>query len=407
MSCSDKTESKRGKGQDGDFIEVQGGEYRERLKIKNALHIKGVNNPVIIENGGTIVEITGKGVIIEGFTIRDENPQSELQSSAVYISKGADNAIIKGNQFFNAMHAVWSVGARGIMVENNTIEGKKNLERNYRGNGVYLTDSHEATISGNKISNCRDGMYLEVSHDGKITGNEVKDSRYAVHTMWVDRTVFSGNRAFGNLVGFAIMYSKGSLIADNMAAGNQTHGLLLIQATRSQITGNTVIGNSKGVFFYNSMLNNLASNLIMNNSLGLHSWGGSEENIVTNNSFVQNEAQVKFIAGKDQEWNGNYWSDYLGWDAQGDGNGDFPYESNTVVDHILWRYPAAKLLYASPSMQLLWMLEKQFPILKVPKVLDTKPAMLPKHRNWKELMARYPYNPVKYYGDAEKFGGAH
>ena len=225
--------------------------------------------------------------------------------------------------------------------------------------------------------------------------------------MWADRSVFTGNKVTGNLVGMAIMYSKQSVVTDNVAAGNQTHGLLLNQATRSTIEGNTLIGNSKGVFYYNSVFNTLASNLIMNNSLGLHNTGGSMDNTVERNSFINNEVQVKFIAGRNQRWDGNYWSDYLGWDMKGTGVGDQPYESNTVVDHIFWRYPAAKLLYASASFQFLWVLEKQFPLLKVPRVMDTKPVMTPPHRDWKEALARYPFKPEKYFGDIDKHAISH
>jgi nitrous oxidase accessory protein len=392
---------------DGDVIEVNAGEYREKLKIEKAVHLRGTNNPLILGNKGLIIEIAAPGVTVEGFTIKDESATSDLSSSGIYISKGSHGATIRNNRFYNVMHGIWSVAANGITIEKNTIEGKKALDRNYRGNGIYLTDSQDATITGNSMNYCRDGMYLEVSHGGRIIGNDTGNSRYAIHTMWVDRSVFSKNAALHNLVGFAIMYSKGSTITDNISAGNQTHGLLLIQTVRCEITGNTVIGNTKGIFLYNSVLNRVASNLIMNNSLGLHNWGGSEENVVTGNSFINNETQVKFIAGRNQQWDGNYWSDYLGWDMEGDGNGDMPYESNTVVDHILWRYPSSKLLYASSSFQLLWMIEKQFPLLKVPRVTDDKPSMLPLQKNWKGLLEKYPYKPERFYGDMEKFEGLH
>ncbi len=395
------------KAKNGDVIEVKAGEYRERLKIDKAVHLKGINNPTIIGYGGIIVEIASRNVTVEGFTIIDENPLSQLESAGIYISKGSDGVVIKNNRLYGVMHGIWSVGARGIKVGNNIIEGKKKLDLNYRGNGIYLTDSQEAVVTGNRMDYCRDGMYIEVSHDGKFMNNEMRNCRYAMHTMWVDRTVFSKNTSVGNLVGIAIMYSRQSEITDNIAVGNSTHGILLIQTTRSRIAGNTVIGNTKGVYFYNSIFNSLVSNLIMNNNLGLHNWGGSEDNSVNRNSFINNEVQVKFVAGRNQQWDSNYWSDYLGWDMNADGIGDVPFESNTVVDHILWRYPAAKLLYASPSFQFLWMLEKQFPVLKVPRVVDAKPSMLPLHKDWKELKTKYPYSPEKFYGEIEKIPITH
>lgn len=392
---------------DGDVLEVKGGEYKEKIKIEKAVHLMGINNPVVIGGEGLIITITSPNVTVEGFTIKDKTAASNLNSAGVYIAKGADNAIVRNNRFYNVMHGIWGVGAKGIRIENNTVEGKKNLERNYRGDGILITDCQEAVIIGNKVDNCRDGMYIEVSHDGKVIGNDIKNSRYAIHTMWVDRAVFTKNTAAANLVGFAIMYSRQSTIADNLSVGNQTHGLLLNQTVRSDVKNNIVIGNTKGLFFYNSVFNNLTSNLIMNNNLGLHNWGGSEDNTVTGNSFIGNELQVKFVAGRNQQWDGNYWSDYIGWDLTGDGVGDLPYESNTVVDHILWRYPSAKLLYASSSFQLLWMLEKQFPLMKVPRVVDAKPAILPLHRDWKELKEKYPYTPEKYYGEMEKMTELH
>ncbi len=108
------------------------------------------------------------------------------------------------------------------------------------------------------------------------------------------------------------------------------------------------------------------------------------------------------MATKDQQWDSNYWSDYLGWDMTDDGVGDIPYESNTVVDFIFWRYPFAKVLFASPALQLLWVLEKQFPIFKVPRVTDNKPAMEPFHKDWKTLLVKYPHSPERFYGEIEK-----
>jgi nitrous oxidase accessory protein len=141
----------------------------------------------------------------------------------------------------------------------------------------------------------------------------------------------------------------------------------------------------------------------MNNQLGIHNWGGSEDNKINGNSFISNEIQVKYVARENQEWENNYWSDYIGWDLTGDGIGDSHYESNSVVDHILWRYPMAKVLYTSASLQLLWMLEKQFPVFEVPKVIDTRPAMSSLHAEWEELRERYSsYVPERIYGEIKK-----
>ncbi|MFN3478997.1 MAG: nitrous oxide reductase family maturation protein NosD [Thermodesulfovibrionales bacterium] len=387
---------------DGDTIEVRGGEYSEEITINKSIYLKGINNPVIKVERGNIITVLKKDVTVEGFTLIHGRDVPGTQSTGIYVGKGADSVTVRNNHLKDIMFGIWAVSNRGIRIEGNVVDGRKELDLNYRGNCIYLTDAQEATVSGNRLNYCRDGMYVEVSHDGKIINNEIRNSRYALHTMWVDRGVFNNNHAQENLVGLAIMYTKQSEMNNNISVGNKTHGLLLIQTVRGEIKDNIVIGNTKGIFLYNSILNKLTGNLIMNNNLGLHSWGGSEENEVTKNSFINNEIQVKFVASRDQQWDNNYWSDYLGWDMTEDGIGDIAYESNTVVDHILWRYPMAKILYSSPALQVLWVIEKQFPFLKVPRVVDRRPSMFPFHAQWKEMKERFPYSPVRYYGDIDK-----
>ena len=388
---------------DRDVIEVMQGEYKESFRINKSVHIKGINNPVIIASKGNIVEISKPDVIFEGFTLTYDSTDLGSSDTAIRILKGADRTIVRNNRFLNVMFGVWNVDGSDLRIEGNIIVGIKGLAKHDRGNCINLTGTQEARVINNTMSYCRDGVYMELCHDATVVGNSIKESRYAVHTMWVDRGIFSKNTAHDNLVGLAIMYTKHSIINDNMSIGNRTHGLLLIQTVRSEVAGNSLIGNTKGIFIYNSIYNELFSNLVMNNQLGIHSWGGSEDNKVSGNSFIANEVQVKFVARNNQEWDNNYWSDYIGWDMTGDGIGDTQYESNSIVDHILWRYPLAKVLYTSPSLQMLWMLEKQFPVFDVPKVIDSKPSMSPLHADWEEMKDRFSsYTPERIYGDIEK-----
>jgi nitrous oxidase accessory protein len=117
---------------------------------------------------------------------------------------------------------------------------------------------------------------------------------------------------------------------------------------------------------------------------------------------VENEIQVQFVAAYDQEWSGNFWSDYVGWDVDGNGVGDVPYRSNTLVDDLLARYPLAKLLLASPALQVLAVAERQFPVITVPKGVDASPRMSPPRDDWVALLDRYPARAQAYYGSLEK-----
>jgi nitrous oxidase accessory protein len=388
---------------DGDIIEVLSGKYKEKLKIDKSIHLRGIDNPVIFAAKGNVVLITKPDVIFEGFTLTYESTELSSDDTAIYISKGADRVTVRNNHLLNVMFGIWNVEGKGIRIEDNIIVGIKDLEKHNRGNCINLTSSQKVHIAHNTLSYCRDGIYMELSHDASVIGNMIKESRYSVHTMWVDRCIFNNNTTHDSLVGLAIMYTDYPEIKDNLSYGNQTHGILFIQSVRGKIKGNTVIGNTKGIYLNNSIYNEISSNLVMNNQLGIHNWGGSEDNTVNGNSFINNEVQVKYVASIDQEWNENYWSDYVGWDMNNDGKGDNSYESSSVVDYLFWKFPVAKVLYASPSLHILWMLEKQFPIFDIPKIIDNRPSILPLHANWRELKEKFAsYTPERFYGDIRK-----
>ena len=387
----------------GDIIEVNKGVYNEQIIIKKAIILKGMGSPEITINKDYTVEITCPDVTISGLTFISDGKDNNPASVVIIIDKKADRAIIKDNIFIKAMTGIYNLEGKDIVIENNKISGRGDLGENDRGNGINLTGSQAVTITGNKLDNCRDGIYMEVCHNSTISGNDVSKSRFSIHTMWVDNGHFNNNVLYDNLVGLNIMYTKHSEIKGNICVGNRTIGLILNQVVRSDVSDNILISNTKGIFFHNSIYNNISMNLIMNNNLGLHCLGGSVDNKIWNNSFIQNEFQVKFVAAKNQFWDNNFWSDYLGWDMGNDGKGDIPYETNSIVDQLFWRYPISKLLFSSPALNVLIALEKQFPIIKASRVVDQTPSMKSFHADWKELLKKYAsYKPQQYYGEIEK-----
>ena len=114
-------------------------------------------------------------------------------------------------------------------------------------------------------------------------------------------------------------------------------------------------------------------------------------NEVEDNDFILNQEQVRYVAARDEPWGakrGNHWSNYLGWDRDGDGVGDVPYEANDVVDRLSWRHPLVKLLLASPAVQTLRLIAQQFPLLRAPSVVDRHPRMKPINEKWSDWLGK-------------------
>ncbi len=198
--------------------------------------------------------------------------------------------------------------------------------------------------------------YVDVSHDAVFRQQPLHHSRYGTHYMTSYRNIWEGNETWYNRGGLALMEVRRPHRAQQPRLGNSDHGIMLRTIQDSVIENNVVAGNQRGFFIYDAEYNVLRGNAVIDNLVGVHLWAGSKNNEVEGNDFIANREQVRYVGARDMPWGvkeGNYWSNYLGWDRNGDGAGDVQYEANDMVDRLSWRHPMMKLLLASPAVQTL------------------------------------------------------
>ena len=157
---------------------------------------------------------------------------------------------------------------------------------------------------------------------------------------------------------------------------------MLNDANRSTIEENAVLGGAeKCVFIYNANFNEFRRNWFEGCEIGVHFTAGSEHDIITENAFVNNRIQVKYVGTRALDWSdkgrGNYWSDNPAFDLDGDGIADVAYRPNDLVNRVVWINPAAKLLLNSPAVSTLRWAQAQFPALHPGGVIDSAPLMTP------------------------------
>ena len=234
----------------------------------------------------------------------------------------------------------------------------------------------------------RDALYVDVSHHAEFRGNRLHHSRYGTHYMNSYHNLWEDNDSYNNRGGLALMEVRNQVVRRNRTWGNADHGIMLRTMQDSVIEDNVVADNDRGFFIYDVEYVTLRRNLVVNNRVGVHLSAGSTRNQVVGNDFIGNREQVRYVGARDEPWGrpepgqGNHWSNYRGWDRNGDGVGDVAYEANDLVDRLQWRHPIVKLLMGSPAVEALRILAQQFPVLRVPSVVDQHPAMAPAHPQW-------------------------
>ncbi|RME75801.1 MAG: hypothetical protein D6776_02490 [Planctomycetota bacterium] len=75
-------------------------------------------------------------------------------------------------------------------------------------------------------------------------------------------------------------------------------------------------------------------------------------------------------------WSGNRWDDYRGYDLDGDGFGDVPYELRSLSGELTAKHPELRLLAGTPALALIDVAAHAMPLLQPRLILrDPHPRM--------------------------------
>lgn len=365
----------------GDQLRLGPGLYIGAITINKPISVFGSEGSHIDGQGkGSVITVSAPDVVVRDVLVTGSGSAHETIDSGIKLVKGAVRTIIENNRLVGNLYGVDIHGGTDARVSNNQIEGRKDFRVNDRGNGVYVWNAPGAIVEGNDIKFGRDGIFTNTSRDDIFRQNRFEKVRFAIHYMYTNDSEVSGNVSVGNDIGYAIMYSTGIRVIGNISDGDRDNGILLNYANKSEFRDNVVTGGAeKCVFIYNANKNTFIGNRFEDCGIGVHFTAGSEGNIIAENAFIANRTQVKYVGTRFVEWSkagrGNYWSDNLGFDLNNDGVADTPYRPNDIVDQVIWRHPAAKLLFKSPAFQVLSWAQSAFPGLYPGGVRDSAPLM--------------------------------
>lgn len=158
--------------------------------------------------------------------------------------------------------------------------------------------------------------------------------------------------------------------------GRAAYGLLLKEIYDAEIRDNAFLENTIGIYVEGSTRIQYHHNAFTRNGWAMKMSGGCLDNKVTANNFLYNTFDLSLnSAPNNNDFDGNYWTEYSGYDLGRDGVGDVPYHPVKLFNYVVNRTPEAMVLLRSLFIDLLNFSEKVSPVLTPANVADNAPLM--------------------------------
>jgi nitrous oxidase accessory protein len=375
----------------GATVTVTGGVHRGPLTITGPLTVVGIGWPVVDGGGqGSVVTLLGEGATFRGFVVRNSGRQ--VTEEAAGIAVRGEGHRVERNRVEDVYFGIHVAGGGGHYIAGNQVA--PGLARGARpGHAISLWSTRDSLVAGNRVHQARDGIYLSFVERIRVEDNEVFDCRYALHSMYSQDSVVRGNHFHHNLLGAALMYSRSLRLTGNRIEEQRTgatpYGILLkdiddlvVEGNRlvrnrvglyadgvaqtpgseARIRGNVLAGHEAGLLLQSNARVTVAGNLLLDNLVDVRAGGG---HLAAGNRWSQ--------AGR-----GNFWSQYRGYDRDGDGIGDPPHRVEGAMEELLRRDARIQAFLYTPAHLALEAAARMFPLFRPqPLLVDEAPLLHP------------------------------
>ncbi len=325
-----------------------------------------------------ILIIEADSVTISGLTIKNVGTSFTQDFAAIKVRKSKYTRI-ENNTLENVFFGIFFEKSKKGIIHNNHVSSHAKEEFN-SGNGIHLWYCKQMTITNNYVHNLRDGIYLEFVSESTIENNKSENNlRYGLHFMFSNDDEYSGNIFKNNGAGVAVMFSKQIKMYNNQFVknwGTASYGLLLKEINDAEIKENEFSENTIGINIEGSNRIKYFNNNFSSNGWAIKIRGGCFNNSFSSNNFLNNSFDLSYngeLNGND--FNGNYWSNYSGYDLDKDGIGDVPYRPVKLFSYIVNRTPETIILLRSLFVDIINFSEKVSPVFTPDNLVDQSPLM--------------------------------
>jgi nitrous oxidase accessory protein len=305
----------------------------------------------------------------------------DLLDAAVRI-EGRD-VRVEGVRIRNAVFGLLAEKSQRVVLRRNEVEGNPKQTLGMRGDGIRLWETSDSRVEDNVVSDERD-VVIWYSNRNLLSGNRIERGRYGTHLMYSHENRIEGSRYVGNVSAIFVMYSRNVQIHDNLLAdsgGAAGMGLGIKESGNLDVRNNHFVHNSVGIYLDTSPLYEDDRNLFEGNLIRLGDAGVVFHSSEVRDTFLANDfrdlqASVRVEGCGDAlgvVWRGNYFDDYAGYDLDGDGVGDLPYEFRSLTSELTARVPALAFFHGTPALSLVEAISRVVPLFE-PRLILVDPA---------------------------------
>ncbi len=349
----------------GGVLRPEPGHYSGPVVLTRPITIDGQGQVTIdAEGDGSVITIEANNTVLRGLHITNSGDSFDKINSGITLK--ADQAIIENNHIDNVLFGINVQGSNGNIIRDNKISSK-DASPSQRGDGLRMWNSHDNLIEKNIFINVRD-LYITNSLTNRFISNEISQSRIGFELVFSHENENIGNSIKNNTRGIVLVYSNDLLLKGNHISHLRSFSgfaMALKECNSVQVLENVILHCSIGISA-NAPLNpenilTIKNNLFSYNNIALYFYGEKGGHIIHDNHFISNMLDVQASAPPASffnDWSGNYWDNYAGFDLDNDGYGDTPFELHSWSDRLWVDIPMTQFFRGTPILEALDFLER-------------------------------------------------
>lgn len=360
--------------------------YEGNIEIARPLALHGTGASILDGKGhGTVVRVTADGVVLDDLAVRGSGRRFTAEDAGVKVS--ATNVRIDHLFVDDVLFGVELLPCPHCVIENTRVHGLEG-ETELRGDGIKLWESHDSVVRSCVVEHGRD-LVVWYSQRALLDGNVVRHGRYGTHFMYSHDAVIQNSRLEDNVVGIFVMYSARLKAHHDVMAGARGPagmGIGFKESDGVSVEDDWIVANTTGIYLDRTPRDVAKPVVFDHNVLALNDVAvrflSSQDGLTfTHNDFHQNVETAVVEGGGDalgSTFSSNHFTDYEGYDLDGDGVGDVPFELRVVDGGLTDAHPQVRFFQGTAALNLFDAVAHAVPVLASRSILvDRTPSMIP------------------------------